>query len=54
MIGDTKMDMSAAKENRMAALAVSYGYGTKEELLEQKPDFIADSVGEIRSILLTS
>lgn len=32
MVGDTKGDIDAAKENAMTAFGVTYGYGTLEEL----------------------
>lgn len=47
MIGDTKFDMLGAKHFNVASLAVTYGYGTEEELLETEPDFTADVPDEI-------
>lgn len=47
MIGDTKFDMLGAKHFNLASLAVTYGYGTEEELLAAEPDFTADVPDEI-------
>ncbi|WP_304068148.1 HAD hydrolase-like protein [Megamonas hypermegale] len=51
MIGDTKFDMLGAKHFNLASLAVTYGYGTEEELLEIKPDFVVNSPKEILHIM---
>jgi phosphoglycolate phosphatase len=52
MIGDRKHDLIGAKNNFMKCIGVTYGYGTIEELLSQKPDFIANDCIELQAILL--
>lgn len=51
MIGDTKFDMIGAKNFNLKTIAVTYGYGTKEELLATKPDFIVNKPSEILQII---
>jgi phosphoglycolate phosphatase len=34
MIGDRSHDMIGARNNRMTAIGVLYGYGSKQELME--------------------
>lgn len=52
MIGDTKYDIIGAKKNHVDAIGVTYGYGTRDELMEAGADFIADSVEELGTLLL--
>lgn len=51
MIGDTKFDILGAKHFGLKSLAVTYGYGTKEELLETKPDFVVSAPKEILQVI---
>jgi phosphoglycolate phosphatase len=39
MIGDTEVDMIAGKAAGTTTVAATYGFGIREVLLEQKPDF---------------
>lgn len=52
MVGDRKFDILGAKENGLISVGVSYGYGSKEELQNSKAEYIANSVEELRKILL--
>lgn len=52
MVGDTHFDIIGAKQSNVTSIAVSYGYGTLEELEEQKPDMIAKNVPELKGYLL--
>ena len=52
MIGDRKQDINGARENGMRALAVTYGFGSKEELHSSRPDHMVDHSVEIISLLL--
>lgn len=52
MVGDRSFDMKGAKANRVAAIGVTYGYGSREELLEAGADELAASVEELGRILL--
>lgn len=47
MIGDTKFDVEGAKENGIPTIGVLYGFGCKQELLDSKPEYIAENVSDI-------
>ena len=47
MVGDKEHDILGARKAGVECLAVSYGYGTMEELTEAKPLQIADSAEEV-------
>ena len=52
MIGDRKHDIIGAKNNSMRSIAVTYGYGSLEEISLYKPDFIVNNCDELKSILI--
>ena len=52
MIGDRKFDMASARDMGIHAIGVSYGYGSLEELQLSGADEIANTVEELREILL--
>jgi len=52
LVGDRKFDVNGAHETGMAALAVTYGFGSLEELTAAKPEYIANSPKEIATLLL--
>ncbi|MBN1282551.1 MAG: HAD hydrolase-like protein [Proteobacteria bacterium] len=54
VIGDRGVDIEAAKKCSCPTIGVSYGYGTKEELVQAGADSIAETVGELRQYLLTA
>ncbi len=41
MIGDRHVDIEAAKSNSMRSVGVLYGYGSKREIEEAHPEWIA-------------
>ncbi|MBO7328584.1 MAG: HAD family hydrolase [Lentisphaeria bacterium] len=43
MIGDTVLDIQAAKVNGCFSAAVTWGYSSEEELFSEKPDYMIDS-----------
>jgi phosphoglycolate phosphatase len=47
MIGDRAEDVRGAKTNGLGAVAVAWGYGTREELEAAQPDHIVASSGEL-------
>jgi len=47
MVGDRSYDILGAKKNGVFSLGVTYGYGSKIELIEAGADFMADSPWEI-------
>ncbi|MCY6354620.1 HAD family hydrolase [Clostridium sp. ZS2-4] len=53
MIGDRKHDILGARENGLDSIAVTYGYGTNEELKKAEPTYFANSIEELLEILKT-
>jgi phosphoglycolate phosphatase len=49
MIGDRKHDIIGAHKNRVKALGVLWGFGSREELEAAGADFIAESPGDLVS-----
>lgn len=52
MIGDRKHDIIGAQENEIDSIGVLYGYGSKEEIQEAKPTYIAQTMDELSALLL--
>ena len=52
MVGDRLYDMEAAKKLNVAAIGVLFGYGSREELEQSGADEIAETVTDLREILL--
>ncbi len=52
MVGDHGLDVLGAKANGIAAIAVSYGFGNLDDIREAGPDHLAESVLELRQLLL--
>lgn len=42
MIGDRKHDLIGARANEVASVGVTWGYGTRRELLDEHPDAVFD------------
>ncbi|MCD8121639.1 MAG: HAD hydrolase-like protein [Clostridiales bacterium] len=53
MVGDKEHDIIGARKNRVPCIAVSYGYGTMQELLQEKPFRMVHSVHELQEVLLS-
>jgi phosphoglycolate phosphatase len=51
MIGDRHFDMEAARANRVTSIAVTYGYGTSEELKAARPDYTCHVVEDLFPLL---
>jgi len=47
MTGDRKHDVIGAYKNNIDSIAVMYGYGGKEELVESKPTYLCKNVLDI-------
>ncbi len=47
MVGDRAQDITGARENGVAAVAVLWGYGTARELEEARPDRMVRSTAEL-------
>lgn len=52
MVGDKEHDIFGAKTHQIPCIAVTYGYGTKEEIENAGPDQIVHSVQELKEYLL--
>lgn len=51
MIGDRNTDIEAANYQQIKSIGVTYGFGSKEELEQAFPTFIANTVAELHNIL---
>ncbi len=54
MIGDRLFDIIGAKACGLDSMGVSYGYGGHEELVDAGATYVADTVDELRKMLLQS
>ena len=52
MIGDRKEDIEAGKTNRIRTIGVTYGYGTKAEIIDSAPDYICASPYDIQKTII--
>lgn len=51
MVGDRKYDIEAGKQNALATIGVTWGYGEENELLEYGADHICRDVAQLRRLL---
>ena len=51
MVGDTEVDVKCGKNAGAITCAVSYGFRSKETLINNNPDFIFNSVKELQQFL---
>jgi len=52
MVGDRKHDIIGAHNNRLPCIGVLYGYGSREELIEYKADYLVENIEELQKLLL--
>ena len=52
MAGDRKYDIQGAIANNIDSIGVSWGYGSREELIEAGAGYITDSIADLERILL--
>lgn len=52
MIGDRKYDIVGAKSCYLDSVGVLYGFGSKDELLESNPTYMANNILDLRELLL--
>jgi phosphoglycolate phosphatase len=50
MVGDRNFDIEAARANGVTSVAVTYGYGTSEELESARPDHTCHAVEDLLRI----
>ncbi len=51
MVGDSEADIMGAKNAGISALAVTYGYRSKESLKGLNPDYLIDNLTELKTII---
>jgi phosphoglycolate phosphatase/pyrophosphatase PpaX len=51
MVGDTEIDICCGKNAGAVTCAVSYGFRSEEKLLKYDPDYIFNSILELRALL---
>ncbi len=51
MVGDRVYDIAGGKENGIMTAAVSYGYGSMDEIISSKPDLIFDRFSDLSDFL---
>ena len=51
IVGDRSHDIIGGKKNCIMTVAVSYGYGSREELIASKPDFICDTISDLAAFI---
>lgn len=52
MIGDRHYDVDGARENGISCIGVTYGYGSREELLTAGAIDTADNLNELKNLLI--
>lgn len=52
MVGDREFDILAARAVGLPSIAVNYGFGSQEELMEGRPDVSCDTVAALAALLL--
>ena len=50
-VGDETRDIESAKKSQVIAIAVSWGFNTKEVLIKQNPDYVIEQPSELIDIL---
>ncbi|MEJ2383219.1 MAG: HAD hydrolase-like protein [Xanthomonadales bacterium] len=51
MVGDRDQDVAGARANGLRAVGVTYGFGSREEILASQPDFVSARPGAITDIV---
>lgn len=52
-VGDSNVDMMTAKNAGLTAIGVLWGFRTKQELIENKADYLAENPQQLAEIILT-
>ena len=51
VVGDMDIDILAGKSAGIITCAVTYGIGKREDIIKAKPDFMIDSLAELKNII---
>ena len=51
MVGDRKHDVIAARKNRVTSLGVTYGYGSRDELVQAGVEFLCATPLEVVTVI---
>ncbi|MFC1977580.1 HAD hydrolase-like protein [Chloroflexota bacterium] len=54
IVGDRREDIVAGKANRIGTVGVTYGYGSKQEIINAAPDYICGSPSEIQVTIMNT
>jgi phosphoglycolate phosphatase len=52
MVGDRSFDVQAGRDMGITTVAVTWGYGSFDELRAQGPDHVADTFADLRTLVL--
>jgi phosphoglycolate phosphatase len=52
MVGDTIYDIKGAHFHQIPSIAVNYGFGKKQDLLDSKPTYFVETVEELRGLFV--
>ncbi len=52
MVGDRKHDIIGAKKNNIKVAGILYGYGSREELESENPDYLIDNMHDLKLFLI--
>ena len=52
VVGDASTDIQAAKAAKTMSCGVTYGYGSRQEILEAYPDFVIDRAEQLSPLIL--
>ena len=51
IVGDRSQDIMGGKKNGIVTAAVTYGYGSREEIATSKPDYVFESPSDLAAFL---
>ena len=52
MVGDSTIDIEAARAAGIPVAAVAWGFGPRDEVIEARPDFIVEDPAELETLIL--
>ena len=51
VVGDRKEDIVAGRSNMVRTVGVTYGYGSREEIVNSYPDYVCNNPREIYAVI---